>query len=311
MIMAAGPNIGFIGFGEAAQAFVRGWRQDGATCSVSAYDILFEDASRAEAKKQDCRALGVSVAASPTEVAQADMVISAVTADQVQQAAGSILPAVRNGLLFLDINSAAPFRKVAAARPIADKGGRVVDVAVMAPVHPRLHRTPLLLSGEGAEAAATMLTGLKMNLEVISSKSGDASTVKMVRSIAIKGIESVVMECMVAAVALGVCERVVPTITEYLARTDFPQLANHVMERVAVHGRRRAAEMREVVATLQAAGLSHHMPAASAAHQQFVADLNLVEAFDDAVPTDALLIANAVLAKAKVRHVETEPVATV
>lgn len=303
--MTAVPRIGFIGFGEAARAFVRGWRQCGAACSVSAYDILFENFGRAEAKKQECRALGVAIADNPTEVAQADLAISAVTADQVHQAAESIVAAVRPGLLFLDINSAAPFRKVAAAQPIAAKGGRVVDVAVMAPVHPRLHRTPLLLSGEGATAAAPILAALQMDFEVISDKSGDASTVKMVRSIAIKGFESVVMECMVAAEALGVRERVVPTISEYLARTDFPTLANHVMERVAVHGKRRAAEMHEVVATLQASGLSHYMPGVAAAHQQSIADLQLAEAFLGVVPRDAVAIAKAVLAKTA-KHVSSQ-----
>lgn len=290
------PRIAFIGFGEAAQAFVQGWR-GGKAPELQAYDILFEDAARAAAKRRQCLDLGVIPSPSAVAAAEnADIVISAVTADQVQQAAASILPAARQGLIFLDINSAAPFRKTAAALPLAEKAVSVVDVAVMAPVHPRLHKTPLLLSGPGAEAVAPLLQSLGMVFEIVSANSGDASTIKMVRSIAIKGIESVAMECMVAAVKFGISERVVPSITEYLANKDFATLADHVMERVVVHGKRRAAEMREVAATLEAAGLSRFMPQATAQHQQWVSELDLVAAFGGKVPHKAEEIARALLA---------------
>lgn len=292
----ARKTIAFIGFGEAAQAFVKGWRSEGWDLPILAYDLLFEDKARAQAKQVDCSALGVKPMPSAPEAAvAADIVISAVTADQVGEAAASILPSVRPGLFFLDINSAAPFRKAAAAEPVAALEGRVVDVAVMSPVYPKLHKTPLLLSGPGAIAIAPFLSDLKMNFEVVSDKLGDASTVKMVRSIAIKGFESVITECVVAAVKLGVADRVLPTIGDYLAGKDFLTLANHVMERVAVHGRRRAAEMREVVATLEQAGLSHHMPAGTAAHQQGIADLDLAGHFAGKVPGDHRAIAAAIL----------------
>jgi len=292
------PTIGFIGFGEAAQAFVKGWRADGIKPAIIAYDILLDDSAAAPAKQAECAALGVTVAASAVEAAAAaDLVICAVTADQVILAAESILPAARSGLHFLDINSAAPFRKTEAAKNLAARGAAVVDVAVMQPVYPKLHKTPLLISGPGAAGVAPVLEALGMDAEVVSDMLGDASTVKMVRSIAIKGIESVVMECMTAAVKFGVADRVVPTISDYLANKTFATLANHVMERVVVHGRRRAAEMREVVATLEAAGLSHHMPAATAAHQDWVADLGLAEQFAGPVPKDGRAIAAALLVR--------------
>lgn len=295
------PSIAFIGFGEAAQAFVSGWKSEGLALRIAAYDLLLDDAAKAAAKRAECVALGVQAAASAAEaVAQADMVISAVTADQVMQAAMSVAEATRPGLLFLDINSAAPFRKTAAAVQVATKGAIPVDVAVMAPVHPKLHKTPLLLSGPGAAGAGPLLQALGMDLEVVSAELGDASTVKMVRSVAIKGFESVVMECMVAAVKLGVADRVVPTISAYLAGKDFQTHANHMMERVVVHGARRAAEMREVADTLEAAGVSNFLPQATAAHQQWVADLDLKSCFAGPPPKDGKVIAEALI-----KHLKT------
>ena len=291
------PRIAFIGFGEAAQAFVAGWKSEAVNLDILAYDILFDDPARAAAKRGDCASLGVRAATSAAEAAgAADIVIAAVTADQVIPAAESVLPAMKAEQFYLDINSAAPFRKAEAAAPLVERGVRAVDVAVMAPVRPKQHKTPLLIGGPGAADVAPLLLALGMSLEVVSDRLGDASTVKMVRSVAIKGFESVVMECMTAAVAFGVADRVVPTIGDYLRGKDFAMLADHVMERVVVHGRRRAAEMREVADTLNHAGLSHFMPAAAARHQDWVADLNLVERFRSEVPHDGVEIAKELLA---------------
>jgi len=288
-------RIAFIGFGEAAQAFTAGWRQ-GAPVDIAAYDILFADPARADTKRAECAGLGVRTAPSPADaIAGATMIFSAVTADQVQAAAESIQSAIAPGQMFLDLNSAAPFRKAAAAARLAERGAATLDVAVMAPVHPQRHRTPLLISGPAAQPAAPLLTDLGMVFDIVSDRIGDASTVKMVRSIAIKGIESVTMECVTAAHALGVADRVIPTISAYLAQYDFASLADNVCERVAVHGQRRAAEMREVSATLAQAGLSHFLPDATAAHQQWVADQHLSDRFDAAVPRNWSRIVAALL----------------
>ncbi len=288
-------RIAFIGFGEAAQEFTAGWRTRGPV-SVAAYDILFEDAQRAGAKRDECRALGVDAVDSAAAAAAAsDIVISAVTADQVIAAAESIVPGVHPDLLFLDINSAAPFRKAEAARLVAARGAGTVDVAVMAPVRPRRHETPLLISGPAARRAEPILASLGMKFETVSDVTGDASTVKMVRSIAIKGFESVTIECVTAAVKLGIEDRVIPSIGEWLARYDFAGLADSVMERVVVHGRRRSAEMREVADTMDYLGLRSFLPAATAAHQQWVADLDVGARFDGPVPRDAGRIARAIL----------------
>ncbi|CAO3428751.1 DUF1932 domain-containing protein [Azospirillum doebereinerae] len=288
-------KIAFIGFGEAAQAFTSGWRTRGPV-SVAAYDILFDDPRHAEAKLAECRTLGVLPLDSAAEAAAwADVVISAVTADQVIAAADSVLPAVRPGLLYLDINSAAPFRKAEAAERVAAKGAGTVDVAVMAPVYPRRHETPLLISGPAAAEVEPILAALGMTFEVVSDRTGDASTVKMIRSVAIKGFESVTMECVTAAVKLGIEDRIIPSITASLSNIDFAALADHVMERVVVHGKRRAAEMREVAATLEHAGVSGFLPAATAAHQQWVSDLNVRARFEGEVPRNAGRIAREVL----------------
>jgi 3-hydroxyisobutyrate dehydrogenase-like beta-hydroxyacid dehydrogenase len=292
-------RIAFIGFGEAAQAFTRGWREAGLAASptVAAYDILFDSEEDAARKRSECAALEVRPAANSRDaVAGAELVFCAVTADQVREAARSAAPGLGAGQLYCDINSAAPFRKAEAAALVEARGARYVDVAVMDPVLPKLHRTPLLLSGAAATQAAPRLAALGMDFEIVSDRIGDASMLKMIRSIAIKGFESVTMECVVAAVKLGIDARVLPSVAQALFRhPDFDSLANHVSERVTVHGKRRAAEMREVAATLEHLGLPAFMAQATASHQQWVTDLGVRNAFPGEVPKDALRIARALL----------------
>ena len=74
---------------------------------------------------------------------------------------------------------------------------------------------------------------------------------------------------------------------------DMPALANYVMERAATHGRRRAAELREVAKTLAELGLSNHMPTAIAKHQDMIADMALSDVFDGEIPRDRAKLAQA------------------
>jgi len=305
-MMHSDMRIAFIGFGEAAQAFARGWREAGLADApaIAAYDILFGVEEAVARKHAECAALDVRPAPNARDgVSGAELVFCAVTADQVREAARSAALGLGVGQLYCDINSAAPFRKAEAAALVEARGARYVDVAVMDPVLPKLHRTPLLLSGAGAMQAAPLLEALGMSFEIVSDRIGDASMLKMIRSVAIKGYESVTMECIVAAVKLGIDGRVLPSVAKTLFRhPDFDSLANHVSERVTVHGKRRAAEMREVAATLEHLGLPAFMAQATASHQQWVTDLGVRDAFPGEVPKDALRIARALLERLQVEE---------
>ena len=104
------------------------------------------------------------------------------------------------------------------ATEVEAAGGRYVDVAVMAPVHPRLHRTPLLISGPHVEAAAPALAALGMSASIHEGPVGAASSVKMIRSIMMKGLEALVCECVLAGRKAGVIETVLEFARRHLSR---------------------------------------------------------------------------------------------
>ncbi|MDH3239657.1 MAG: DUF1932 domain-containing protein [Alphaproteobacteria bacterium] len=286
----------FIGFGEAGQALADGWRSE-AEMVIRAYDIKTDDRRTRDGKMDDYARHAVTPAVSAVEAAEgADIVVSAVTADAVLDAADSVLPVLGAGQLYLDINSAAPSKKREAAERIAEAGGSYVDVAVMAPVHPSLHRTPLLIGGPGAKHIEPLLNKLAMNFEIISENVGDASTVKMVRSIMIKGIESLTVECILAAVKAGIDDRILDSLEKSFPGMNWRRRAGYMMERVVMHGERRAAEMREVTTMLEDMGIGGTMASATAERQQWMADLAPAARFPDGLPGDYRVLATAILA---------------
>jgi 3-hydroxyisobutyrate dehydrogenase-like beta-hydroxyacid dehydrogenase len=270
-------RIAFIGFGEAGQTISRGLLGE-AKPAIRAYDILFDDPANGGTLKGSAEALGVAIARDHADAVRgADLVFLAVTASSSLEAARSCLPGLRKGQLFLDINSVSPRRKIETAALLAPTGAAYVDVAVMAPVAPYLHKVPCLIGGPGASALAPRALALGMKMELISAQVGQASAIKMFRSIVVKGLEALLLESMLAASEYKVEARVLASLEETFPGIDWEKLSGYMIERVVSHGKRRAAEMREVAGTLEGIGLEPIMAAASAARQQWLADLGVKE----------------------------------
>jgi len=270
-------KVAFIGFGEAGQTISRGLLAAKAA-RIVAYDILFDSAPGTSGPRQAAQALGVEAARDHVAaVREADIVFLAVTASSSLQAALSCLPGLRRGQLFLDINSVSPQRKLETAARVAASGASYVDVAVMAPVAPYQHKVPCLIGGPGAAALLPRAQAMGMKMELVSAEVGQASAIKMFRSIMIKGLEALVLESMLAASEYRVEERVLASLKETFPTLDWEKISGYMIERVVSHGKRRAAEMREVAETLKGIGLEPLMASATAARQQWLADLRVKE----------------------------------
>ena len=197
-------RIGMIGFGEAAGAFLDGWGIGGSG-RVRAYDLKLRDPAAAEAMAERCRVAGVEACAEPAAaLAGASLVFSLVTADQALAAARRARRISRPERSGSTETPARPGAKRAAAAAVEAAGGRYVDMAIMAPVYPKRHRAPVLLAGPEAEAAAERLSALGMAPAIAGARVGDASTIKMLRSVMMKGLEALTAECVLAARKAGV-----------------------------------------------------------------------------------------------------------
>jgi len=285
-------RLGFIGFGEAAQSFLAGFQTETAV-SASAFDIKSRDPKGAEKLASAYHATGTKGASTPQEaMSGTEAIFCLVTADQAVNAANEAAPFIPQGTFWFDGNSCSPGAKKRSAEVIDAAGGRYVDMAIMAPVYPKRHKTPVLLSGPHAKAAADFLASLHMNITVVGPEIGTASSIKMIRSVMVKGLEALTAECFLAARKAGVDDRVINSLIASDPAMDWRNRGAYNLERMLVHGARRAAEMREVALTLQELGFDGAMASATADWQARLAALHLDARADDLIErTDRILAA--------------------
>ena len=265
-------NITFLGFGEAGGILAQDIQAQGYAVTVWDQKALNEDEAEAlQLKAVHCQ---VRLANSLADALQgANVVFSTVTASQALKVAQHAAAYLTPGQYFLDLNSVAPHTKSAAAEIIHAKGADYIDVAVMAPVPPKRLATPLLIGGPCAEAIHPRLLQLGLTSRVLSDKVGEASAVKMCRSIMIKGLEALTLESMSAARQYGVEQEVLASL-----HASFPSLGwdntlpHYLISRIAEHGQRRAEEVLEVVQTLRDVNIPATMSAAIVATQQAMVD---------------------------------------
>jgi 3-hydroxyisobutyrate dehydrogenase-like beta-hydroxyacid dehydrogenase len=234
-------------------------------------------------------------------VRETDMVISAVTAASSVDAARSVAPHLTENAYYLDINSVSPGRKQETAKLLGERA-RYVDVAVIAAIHPARHRTPLLISGPYAEDISPLLRELDMQLAVVGPEIGSAAAIKMIRSVMIKGIEALTLECFLAASRAGVLEEVTASLKNNYPTLDWATIADYNLERMASHGERRAAEMEESAATLRELGLDPLMVDSTVKRQREMGAIGKRETVREALKSGRAAILSAISAVAKGRH---------
>lgn len=259
-------DLALIGFGEAGSTFALAgdWR-------AHVFDIKTQTdaAAQMHARYADFGVTGAETLSDA--LAGAALVLSLVTADQALAAAAAAAACLPRGAIFCDMNSVAPDTKRAAAQAIATAGGRYVDVAVMAPVHPARLGVPLLLSGPDAAAGEAALAALGFtNIRVVGDDIGRASTIKMLRSVIFKGMEALTAECVLACHRADVLDEVLASLG-----AEWPALADYRLDRMMVHGVRRAAEMEESAKTLTALGVEPLMTRGTIARQRALGSLQI------------------------------------
>jgi 3-hydroxyisobutyrate dehydrogenase-like beta-hydroxyacid dehydrogenase len=299
MIHRNTPRISIIGFGEAGQAIASGLRESGVE-QIAAWDILFPDDAGAKLKAA-AKQYGIRRASSAADaVREADIIIAAVTAASSLEAARAAAPHLTGNPYYLDINSVSPGRKKATADLLADNA-RYVDVAVVAPIHPARHKTPLLLAGPEAETVAPLLRELDMTFQVVSPEVGNAAAIKMIRSVMIKGIEALTLECFLAASRADLLEEVTASLKNNYPSLNWTEIAGYNIERMANHGERRAAEMEESAATLRELGIDPMMVEGTIGRQREMGALGKEDAVQATLRGDRAAMLKAVSAASKAR----------
>ena len=271
--LAMQTPIGFLGFGEAGFHLARGLRGAGAPPLV-AFDIKAPHGTEDERIRTRAAETGTRLVETPRALAQHGRVIlSVVTAASAHDAAKSVTTDLTADHFYVDLNSVSPATKQQVAAVIGGGAGRFVEGAIMAPVAGADHQVPILLNGAWASELGDVLSPYRMRLEIMDGPTGAAAVVKMCRSIVIKGLEALMLECALAAGEYGASDRVYDSLAETYPGLDWRKTARYMIARVLEHGERRAHEMEEVAHMLRAAGIEPLMAEATARVQDWEATL--------------------------------------
>jgi len=256
-----------LGFGEVGQALAQDIRVR--VGELRAWDLKFVDAN--SAPRRAAAQLNVLMASDARDaVARADLVVSAVTAAQIGEAACSVAPHLKSGAYYFDLNSTSPSAKTRAADIINGAGGRFIEAAIMSPISPRRAASPMLLGGPHASEFLPLARELGFSgADMFSGKLGAASAAKMCRSVVIKGLETLMLESLLSARHYGVDRAVLESLGTLFSGDSATANPRYMISRALIHGRRRAEEMREAARTVSEADVSSRMSSACAEWQDW------------------------------------------
>jgi 3-hydroxyisobutyrate dehydrogenase-like beta-hydroxyacid dehydrogenase len=261
-------QIAFVGYGEVGQLFSRQLLTKPGV-RIAAYDILFEDPAQGPVLMQRANENGVAAASTTAEACRdADIVISAVTADSAVRAAEQAAPHLGPSQTYIDLNSVSPATKRRVAEQVGRSGTGFVEFAVMAPVSGPGIEVPILSGGATAREVSARFNGLGMKITPVSTEIGMASASKLCRSIVIKGMEALMVDFTLASERAGVMPAVLESLKASYPGMDWENVAKVMLSRVQQHGIRRAAEMREASRMIAELGLDGSLASAIADRQE-------------------------------------------
>ena len=294
--------IALLGFGEAGSAIARGlcveggWRGpskpgDNAPRRVIAIDTALDKDARGTALGETARALDVAIEDHyGAALSEADLVISAVQGEFARDAAAAAAPLLKKGAHFLDLCTVTGKMSDEDRAEIEGGAGRYVDIAVMGGFFKQGIKAPMLVAGEDAAEAVTWMNANGFVATLLGPKPGSASSVKMLRSTLVKGIEALGVEALVAAQRQGILDEVLGCLGD----ADSMGLSGFITMLVqthVVHAHRRWEEMGLVAQTLRETGVDPLMTEAIEKSHRRTVDAHIAPA-DGQVPSleDALTI---------------------
>ena len=265
--------IALLGFGEAGSNIARGlaaeggWRGkskpgDNAPRRVIAIDTALDKDARGTALGKEARRLDVAISDRYTEaLSEADLVICAVQGEHALEAAKSAAPLLKQGAHYLDLCTVTGKMSDEDRAAIESGKGRYVDIAVMGGFFKSGIKAPMLVAGADAEPVVAWMNANGFVTTYLGPKPGSASSVKMLRSVIMKGIEALAVESFVAAERQGILKEVMGCMGDVDAVTFSGQLAMLAQTHI-VHAERRWEEMELVAQTLRETGVEPVMTTA-------------------------------------------------
>ncbi len=204
-----------------------------------------------EATRKRLNALGLTAIHEPEAIGDASVVISAVPPAAARKVAEDVASHLQPDSIYVDVNSVSGPTAMQIAHVVEEHGGRFVDAAIMGPVPVLQLRVPIALSGRAAVDFHQLALPLGLNTSVLSSRPGDASSLKMLWSVITKGWIALLAEALTAAYRLGLLDQMTELLAQEYGNTGSEEMILRFLRSTTQSGARRLHEMSEVKKTLQ------------------------------------------------------------
>lgn len=255
--------VAFIGFGEVASRFAEALQAGGA--QVCAYDVLLDAADGQRRLGERVRGSAPSFLPLRDCVERAEVVLSTVTTDVALAAANQCVPHLHPGQAYVDLNATSPTMKRDMAALVSRTGADFVEGAILPAVGVMGAKSQVLVCGDKAAATAATLNALGLNFKDYGPDIGKASSFKMLRSVFSKGLEALLVECLLAGRRAGVADDLWREIVATLDAASFEQVGGNWVRTHGTAHHRRYHEMVQVAALLREMGVDAPMTEATVA----------------------------------------------
>jgi len=287
-------RLGFVGYGEAAARF----SQDLSAAGLSG--IVAYSRSAAKAPPDDlirARASGAGVELVPTLrglCERASLIVSLTPGSAALPALRKVRRYLNAGHLYVDASSSS-VKDMERAAALLEGGARFVDAAVMDPVPMNGIKVLTVASGPHAEAFRALLAPYGMNIQVVGTKPGAASAMKLLRSVCMKGLAALLLESLEGAQRYGITDALVADMARFIDGSPFEQLIKRWVCGTAIHAGRRVHETTESMTLLRSLGASTRMTRSTRAILQDIVDMGLRERFGAREPDTIAPVLEAII----------------
>jgi 3-hydroxyisobutyrate dehydrogenase-like beta-hydroxyacid dehydrogenase len=266
----ASTKIGFIGFGVVGRTFSQAVEKNGA--EVYYYDVV----------GKDHEVVGPSFLPVEDLIQICDILISTVVPQVALDVAEHVAVLLVPGKTYADFNSTSPSTKSRIAQIIQKSQADFVEGAILSAVGAVGARASILVSGPTAKAFAQTMNSLGLiNVRYLSSRFGDASMVKMLRSIFSKGVECLLVEMLTAGKRAGIDDYLWTEIVSFMSENSFERVTENWIKTHVTACIRRYHEMTQVIETLQELGIDPIMTRATEAFFRRSIDMEPHRQFPD------------------------------
>ena len=290
-------KIGFIGFGGAGYGLSKGL-QESERIDITFFDSMQDDESVGPILSRRADETGARSCSSVAElIDSAGIIISCVPGTFALKVAEEAALHLEPHHLFVDVSTTSPKTMRLVDKTLRKSGSTFADVAMMGAVPTFLHRVPCVASGTGAQRFKSRMEPYGMDITWVGEEPGQATAIKMLRSVFMKGLLALLIETLGATHRYGVDEIVLESLARTMARNDFLEIVRQQLAKGVISAARMTHEMEAVVQTLVEMGAPATMSAATRVTLRRCSNLGLDEHFNHEMPDSLEEILDALTAE--------------